>query len=199
MSNIVNLPGDALDEAAAERAHETRLLERVRDEGDRGAFETLFALFTPRLTAWLRAQGTDPTVAESVVQDVMLTAWTRAHLFDAGKASARTWMYTLSRNRLIDHYRAGERRSRAHDGYATLLPASEAEDDVPERDWNSAQMAEMLGELPAEQREVLLLVYVEGRSHREIAECLDLPVGTVKSRTRLAFNRLRKRLLETEA
>ena len=197
MSNVITLPGDGLDPAAAERAAETRLLERVRDAGDRAAFEQLFAIFTPRLSAWLRAQGTDATIAESVVQDVMITAWTRARLFDAAKASARTWMYTLARNRLIDHHRAGARQARALDGFATLMPGPEAMGDTPEREWNGAQMAELLGELPAEQREILLLIYVEGRSHREIAGRLGLPIGTVKSRTRLAFNRLRKRLEET--
>lgn len=197
MSNVITLPGEELDPAAAERAAETRLLERVRDAGDRVAFEKLFAIFTPRLTAWLRAQGTDASIAESVVQDVMITAWTRANLFDAAKASARTWMYTLARNRLIDHHRAGARQARALDGFATLMPDAEDQGDAPERQWNGAQMAELLGELPVEQREILLLIYVEGRSHREIAQVLGLPIGTVKSRTRLAFNRLRKRLEET--
>lgn len=198
MSNVVKLPGEALDAAAAERAAETRLLEQVRDGSDRTAFEKLFAIFTPRLLAWMRAQGTDIAAAESVVQEVMITAWTRAGLFDASKASARTWMYTLARNRLIDHHRASSRRTRAHDDFATLAPGPEETDDQPEREWNSTRMADLLGELPAEQREILLLVYVEGHSHRAIAERLGLPIGTVKSRTRLAFNRLRKRLEEAE-
>ncbi|MEQ8663614.1 MAG: sigma-70 family RNA polymerase sigma factor [Gammaproteobacteria bacterium] len=198
MPNIVNLGDAAPDAAAAERAAETRLLERVRDAGDRGAFERLFALFTPRLTAWITAQGCEPSTAESVVQDVMVTAWTRARLFDGSKASARTWMYTLARNRMIDHFRAGERRNRAHDGYATVEPMLRDEPEPPERDANRAQVAALLEELPPEQRRILLLVYVEGRSHREIAEMLGLPIGTVKSRTRLAFNRLRK-LMEGDA
>ena len=196
--NIVNLGASAPDQAAAERAAETRLLERVRDDGDRSAFERLFALFTPRLTAWVTAQGCEASTAESVVQDVMVTAWTRAHLFDGAKASARTWMYTLARNRMIDHFRAGERRNRAHDGFATLEPLTREGSEAPERDANRAQVAALLEELPAEQRRILLLVYVEGRSHREIAEMLSLPIGTVKSRTRLAFNRLRK-LMEGDA
>lgn len=198
MSNVVELPGEARDAAAAERAAETKLLERVRDRGDRAAFEKLFVIFTPRLVAWMRAQGTDVATAESVVQEVMITAWTRAGLFDAGKASARTWMYTLARNRLIDHHRAGARRARAHDDFAALAAAPGDTGDAPERAWNSNRMADLLGELPAEQREILLLVYVEGHSHRAIAERLGLPIGTVKSRTRLAFNRLRKRLEEAE-
>lgn len=198
MPNVVDLGTAVPDPAAAERAAETRLLERVRDAGDRAAFERLFALFTPRLTAWVTSQGCESSTAESVVQDVMVTAWTRAHLFDGGKASARTWLYTLARNRMIDHFRAGERRNRAHDGFATIEPVLREDSAPPERDANRAQVAALLEELPPEQRRILLLVYVEGRSHREIAEMLELPIGTVKSRTRLAFNRLRK-LLEGNA
>lgn len=188
----------AADSAARERARETAWLERVRDHGDRDAYERLFAAFTPRLTAWIGAQGLDGASAEAVVQDVMITAWTRARLFDAAKASARTWMYTLARNRMIDHHRAGERRARAHDGYATLLLAEDEAVDTPEQGLTRARIAALLEQLPAEQRQVLLLVYVEGRSHREIAQELELPIGTVKSRARLAFNRLRK-LLEDPA
>ncbi|MGE0484059.1 MAG: sigma-70 family RNA polymerase sigma factor [Gammaproteobacteria bacterium] len=193
--NVVTLANDA---AARERARETAWLERVRDHGDRDAFEALFAAFTPRLTAWVVAQGLDAANAEAVVQDVMITAWTRARLFDASKASARTWMYTLARNRMIDHHRAGERRARAHDGYATLQPAEDEVGDTPEQGLARSRIADLLEQLPAEQRQVLLLVYVEGHSHREIAQELDLPIGTVKSRARLAFNRLRK-LMEDPA
>lgn len=192
-SRVVDLGAES---AARERARETGLLERVRDHGDRTAFETLFGLFTPRLTAWVTAQGCDAASAEAVIQDVMITAWTRAHLFDGAKASARTWMYTLARNRMIDHHRAGERRARAHDGYATLLPDEHDNHDTPEQGLARARIAALLDQLPAEQREVLLLVYVEGHSHREIAVELGLPIGTVKSRARLAFNRLRKLMEE---
>ena len=96
------------------------------------------------------------------------------------------------------HAIAGERRARAHDGYATLLPAEDEAVDTPEQGLTRARIAALLEQLPAEQRQVLLLVYVEGRSHREIAQELELPIGTVKSRARLAFNRLRK-LLEDPA
>ena len=71
MTNVVKLPGEATDAAAAERAAETRLLEQVRDGSDRAAFEKLFAIFTPRLLAWMRAQGTEIAAAESVVQEVI--------------------------------------------------------------------------------------------------------------------------------
>ena len=194
--NVLQLPGKEAA-GAAERAAETRLLERIRDEGDRDAFGDLFEQFTSRLTSWIRGQGCEPSLAESVVQDVMVTVWTRAHLFNAAKASARTWIYTLARNRMIDYHRSGSRRAGAHEEFALMTsPNSNAADDV-ERDVNGAWAADLLGELPSTQRDIVLMIYVEGRTHREVAEILDLPVGTVKSRTRLALQRLRKLMEET--
>jgi RNA polymerase sigma-70 factor (ECF subfamily) len=194
--NVFNLPGKGADGAAEERAVETRLLERVRDEGDRDAFGDLFARFTPRLTTWVSGQGSEQSLAESVVQDVMITAWTRAHLFDSEKASARTWIYTLARNRMIDYHRSGSRRARAHEEFAIMAPPNSNTGGDAERDINSAWTADLLGELPATQRDIVLMIYVEGRSHREVSEMLGLPVGTVKSRTRLALQRLRKLMEE---
>lgn len=192
MSNVVPLPGKNADQRALERAAETRLLEQVRDHGDRVAFEELFTIFTPRLSAWISGQGCDPGAVDSVVQDVMIAAWTRAAQFDAAKASARTWIYTMARNRMIDQHRAGTRRRRAHDDFAMAVPQDTENAASVERGLNSARMADLLEQLPEEQRLVLLLLYVEGRTHREIAEHLDVPVGTIKSRARLAFQRLRK-------
>jgi RNA polymerase sigma-70 factor (ECF subfamily) len=194
--NVFKLPGKDADGAAAERAVETRLLERVRDECDREAFGDLFERFTPRLVSWVSGQGCEPSLAESVVQDVMITAWTRAHLFNSTKASARTWIYTLARNRMIDYHRSGSRRARAYEGFAIMAPTTSSTADDPERDINRAWAADLLGELPATQRDIVLMIYVEGRTHREVSEMLDVPVGTVKSRTRLALQRLRKLMEE---
>jgi RNA polymerase sigma-70 factor (ECF subfamily) len=196
--NVFNLQGKDADSAAAERAVETRLLERVRDAGDRDAFGDLFSRFTPRLTSWVSGQGCEPSLAENVVQDVMITAWTRAYLFNSTKASARTWIYTLARNRMIDYHRSGSRRAKAHEEFAIMAPTNSNMAGGAERDVNRAWAADLLGELPTAQRDVVLMIYVEGRSHREVSEMLDLPVGTVKSRTRLALQRLRK-LMEDRA
>jgi len=162
-----------------------------------GAFADLFAQFTARLTSWVRGQGCEPSLAESVVQDVMITVWTRAHLFNSAKASARTWIYTLARNRMIDYHRSGSRRARVHEEFALMAPSNSNTADDAERDVNGAWAADLLGELPSTQRDIVLMIYVEGRTHREVAEMLDLPVGTVKSRTRLALQRLRKLMEET--
>jgi RNA polymerase sigma-70 factor (ECF subfamily) len=190
--NVVTLDTAAPDAGERERAAETALLLRVRDHGDRTAFNEFFDRFCPRLRAYAQKQGAAPQVAENVVQDVMITAWTRAHLFDPDKASARTWIYTLVRNRLIDAHRAGERRQRAYDKLATNVAVVEDTPDEPEHGLGNTKLLSMLEELPEEQTRAVLMAYVEGKSHREIAEELGVPTGTIKSRTRLALQRLRK-------
>ncbi len=190
--NVVTLGAAAPDSAERERTAETELLVKVRDNADRTAFNDFFERFCPRLRAYAQKQGASPQVAENVVQDVMITAWTRAHLFDPDKASARTWIYTLVRNRLIDSHRAGERRQRAYDSLATNVAVFEDAPEEPTHDLGNTKLLSMLEELPEEQMRAVLMAYVEGKSHREIAEELGVPTGTIKSRTRLALQRLRK-------
>ena len=196
--NVVDLPSSTEAAAAEQRASETRLLERVRDAGDREAFAALFETFASRLRAWVRGQGAAPEAAEGIVQEVMISAWTRAATFDARKASARTWLYALARNRMIDHHRSKERRMRLHDDLKAAPQAITTAADTAEADVARAKVREFLSALPDEQRRIILMLYIEGCSHREVAKRLDLPIGTVKSRTRLAFSRMRK-LMEGEA
>jgi RNA polymerase sigma-70 factor (ECF subfamily) len=188
---------DAERDAAAAEAQraETALLLRVRDHGDRDAYRHLFEAFVPRLRSFALSQGCVSATAESVVQDVMITVWSRAHLFEPAKASARTWLYALVRNRLIDEHRTSGRRRRAYDDFVAEAD-TETAIGSHERDHHAARLAAALDGLPAEQADVVMMIYLEGRSHREIAERLDTPIGTVKSRLRLALQRLRK-LMET--
>ncbi len=184
---------DAAREAAT--AEETALLVRVREHGDRDAYRQLFDRYEPRLRAFALGQGCDPGVADSVVQDVMIAMWERARLYDPAKAAARTWLYALLRNRLIDEHRAGGRRRRAYDELAHSA-VEETPDADHERDHHAARLSAALSGLPEEQARVIMMVYIEGRSHREIADLLDTPIGTVKSRVRLALQRLRQ-IMET--
>ncbi len=182
------VPGDR---AALERHEETTLLVRVREQSDRAAFRRLFEMLAPRINSHLRRGGMAPADAENLLQDVFLTVWRKASMFDARLASARTWIFTLVRNRRIDLERAAQREQRLVADFAR----SDAGADSYEVDLLAqafgARIGAMLGELPVEQREVLIKCYVEGKSQREIAEESGLPIGTVKSRARLAFERVR--------
>lgn len=194
MADVVPLGGKPVDEEERVRREETALLVTVRDTGDRAAYEQLFARFAPKLKRYLASLNCDHATAEGIVQDVMIAVWTKARLFHPEKASARTWIYTLVRNRMIDLKRAGARRAKAYEGYGTTLDGEQDGGLDPHTHAEFGETTRFMQDLPPEQAEVLLMAYVEGKSHREIAEQLAIPIGTVKSRARLAFQRLRKNM-----
>jgi RNA polymerase sigma-70 factor, ECF subfamily len=193
VDNVITLGAARADAESAVRAEETALLLRVREQADREAFTRLFTRFAPRLKHYLSGLGCDYASGESIVQDVMIAVWTKAHLFDPVKASARTWIYTLVRNRMIDLRRAAVRETSAFERFGRDHELEHGDGSQLSRA-AGVQVATFLEELPPEQARILLMAYVEGRSHREIADELAIPIGTVKSRARLAFQRLRKRM-----
>lgn len=170
------------------------LVARVATNRDREAFAALFDHYAPRLSAYLQRLGADPALAEEIAQDAMVALWRKADQFDPAKSSVGTWLYRIARNRRIDLLR------RAHGGEARLEDAVDPVDDRPRQDEAlAASQRETLVRramrvLPAEQLSLVKLAFYEGRSHSEIATATGLPLGTVKSRIRLAFGRLRRRL-----
>ena len=178
------------DDDAARRARLDGLVEACARK-DRAAFAELFGFFAPRIKAYLKRLASDDATAEELTQEVMLTVWRKASLFDPKQASASTWIYRIARNRRIDLARKDGKP--ALDAEEPLLQPGEVEapdDAVFARD-REARVRKALQTLPAEQVELLRLAFFEGLSHSEIAVRQDLPLGTVKSRLRLAFDKLR--------
>jgi len=142
----------------------------------------------------LMRQGADPETAEEIVQETMLSVWRKAHLFAESKGSFSTWVFTIARNLRID-------KLRRNTGWQELSGEIEdrpSEDDSPydelQREQQRERVAEALETLTPEQNEVVRLAYIEGLTHTEIAERLSVPLGTVKSRMRLAYGKIRERL-----
>jgi len=175
------------------------LIVRVAAERDRAAFVTLFDHFAPRLKGYLMKQGADEALAEEIAQDVMVTLWRKAELFDPKKSSASTWLYRVARNRRIDRLRR-QKTSELDPEEPTLQPAPlpDVEDEMDAR-LRETRVRAALAQLPEEQRDVVRLAFFGGRSHSEIADETGLPLGTVKSRIRLAFGRLRQLIEADEA
>ena len=165
------------------------IMRRIRDDKDTEAFSVLFRHYAPRMKAFLMRSGAEEAVAEECVQDAMATAWNKAHLFDAGRATVATWLFTIARNRRIDVIRR-QKRPEPED-----LPwGPEAEPDqanVVALQQDTARLAEALAGLPEKQRRLIEAAYFGDLSHTEIAERTGLPLGTIKSRIRLALDRLR--------
>lgn len=162
---------------------------RIRDHKDEQAFAELFAHFAPRVKSFLMRGGGDATIAEECAQDVMATLWQKAHLFDPSRASVSTWVFTVARNKKIDHLRK-QRRPEPED-----LPwgpeAEPDQSDVLVMQQETEALGQALSELPEKQRDLVEKAYFGDMSHSEIAEVTGLPLGTIKSRIRLALDRLR--------
>lgn len=183
-------PGGETGAVAA--CHEADLVAVARMR-DREAFRRLFDHFAPRLRSFLRRLRTPEATIDDVVQDVMASVWKRASSYDPAKASASTWIFTIARNRRIDLARR-KRPEVDLDDPATVHEEADGE-PLPDAQASHSQMAailrDVLAGLPADQSEIVALAYQQDMSHSEIAAQLDLPLGTVKSRLRLALVKLR--------
>jgi len=156
---------------------------------DRDRFAELFLHFGPRLKSFFLRLGVPPGQAEDLVQEVMLTVWRKADQFDPARAGAATWIFTVARNLRIDlkrRERDPASLTELYDGLTEPQPS-----DVVIAAERGRRVRQAMAELPAEQVEVIRLSFFEDRPHAEIAGLLQIPLGTVKSRARLAMARLR--------
>jgi RNA polymerase sigma-70 factor (ECF subfamily) len=162
---------------------------RVRDSRDRQAFAALFEHFAPRIKGYLIKSGADATTAEECAQDVMTTLWRKADQFDPTRASVATWVFTIARNRRIDMLR---RDRRPEPEELTWGPEPEPEQSqVLEIQQESARLVKAIATLPDNQRKLIEQAYFGDMTQAEIANITGLPLGTIKSRIRLALDRLR--------
>ncbi|WP_250658452.1 sigma-70 family RNA polymerase sigma factor [Alkalimarinus coralli] len=167
------------------------LVISIARDRDRNAFVALFDAASPRLKAYAMRCGANSNDAEEVVQEAMLTVWRKAHTFNPATASAITWLYTIVRNKRIDFVRK-ERPDliTSEDLWPETYTDAEHLENKVESDLNVNIVRTLLHGLPESQRQIVYKVYFEGKPHSEIANELDLPLGTIKSRLRLAMKKL---------
>ena len=161
---------------------------------DQVAFRAIFDHFAPRLKGFLMGQGTSPQMAEEVVQESMVKIWRKADQYDPARAAASTWIFTIARNMRIDHLRKNNRPEPDMDDPAFVPdPEPLATENISQAQ-DAAALHAAMAELSEDQRAVLKLAYFEEKAHPEIAEALDIPLGTVKSRIRLALKNIRSKI-----
>lgn len=172
------------------------LMDAIVKDRSRLAFAELFDAFAPRLNAYYRKGGLEGALAEDLVQEVMLTVWRLADKYRSDLGSPSTWIFTIARNRLIDHVR----RERARQGDLTdptmqpePMPTS---DDLIDQQQRYRSLKAAVEALPKEQADMLKMAFFEHKAHSVIALECGLPLGTVKSRIRLAMKRLRDNLAD---
>ena len=165
------------------------LMLMVSTSQDRSAFKQLFNHFAPRIKSFLMKAGADPTMAEECSQEAMATVWNKAKLFDPARASASTWIFTIARNKRIDAIRKIRRPE--PDELTWPDGMEDAQEDALELKQQSEILADAIQNLPEKQRQLVEKAFFKELSHSEIALETGLPLGTIKSRIRLALERLR--------
>jgi RNA polymerase sigma-70 factor, ECF subfamily len=173
------------------------LIASIASRQDRGAFAQLFEYFAPRIKSFLRRSGLSEQAAEELAQEAMLTVWRKASLFDPSTKGAAAWIFTIARNLRIDAYRRSQRGPSVGTSDAELeflIDSSPAPDVQLTTAQSESRVRAALSQLTPDQMKVVELSFFEERAHSEIAQALDIPLGTVKSRLRLAMEKLRKQL-----
>ncbi|MGE0285190.1 MAG: sigma-70 family RNA polymerase sigma factor [Bradyrhizobium sp.] len=172
------------------------LIAQIALRGDREAFRRLFEFFAPRVKGYLLRTGSSEAEAEEIAQETMIALWRKADRFDPATSGAVAWIYTIARNLRIDAVRRGRRAKRMlQDIEAEYRPEPvESTETTHGRSQEAAHVEVALQRLPVQQSEIIRLSFLEERPHSEIAALLGIPLGTVKSRVRLAINRLKELL-----
>jgi len=173
------------------------LLTAVGASRDGRAFALLFDHFRPRVQAQLVRLGLAPAAAEDLTQDVMETIWQKAHLYDRSRSAAITWVFQIARNRRIDVKRRSRECCLPAEDFFTIPDPGAACDEHVDAMQRQQHVRNALRVLPHEQLSLVKLAFFEGLSHSAIAEQLNIPLGTVKSRLRLACARLQRLLADS--
>ncbi|MEM9669547.1 MAG: sigma-70 family RNA polymerase sigma factor [Pseudomonadota bacterium] len=171
-------------------------LERVGREQSRSDFKIVFKHFAPRVKSFLIKRGANDVQAEELAQEIMATVWSKASQYDRNQAAVSTWIFRIARNRQIDQFRK-DCRPDLDPKDPLLQPVQEEHPDIAIfKSEEQARLRAELRKLPEEQLQLVRASFYDGLPHAEIAERFNLPLGTVKSRIRLAFHKLRDRLHE---
>lgn len=186
-------PSDMSKPLTPSPGEKSLLIVAVAQDRDRECFAALFTYFAPRVKSYLLRLGMPAALADDLAQETLLAVWRKAESFDPTRATASTWIFTIARNLRIDTLRRDGRRDRLGDYPPDESVAASADDEylTAERE---QKVSDALRALPADQAEVLRLSFFEEEPHPKIAAQLGIPLGTVKSRVRLALNRLRATL-----
>ncbi len=175
-------------------------LQAIGRDRDENAFADFYNYYAGRVKSFLMGKGMTEEISDELMQEIMLIVWRRAESYDPSKAAASTWLFTIARNRRIDYLRGNSRIEVELEDEMLDVENDESETQAGYVDAEQAaeRLHRALEKLPQEQRQVMHLSYFRGQSHGDIAEWLDLPIGTVKSRIRLAMQAVRSSLKDED-
>ena len=166
----------------------------IADSQALASFNKISDYFSPRLKSFLMKSGAEEGIAEEIIQETMTIIWTKADYYDPKVASPSTWIYTIARNKKIDILRKTRKAILENIETAVLPPVESKADENIEHDQEFDLIAQYLDDVPEDQLGLLKMNFLEEKSHEEIADLTSIPLGTVKSRIRLALEKIRGKL-----
>lgn len=191
MQVVNRKPPQSNDPVPLDRQEAMSWLADIAEHRDRQAFARLYGQFAPKVKSYMGRQGADMASADDLTQETMAQIWRKAGQYDSQKAAPSAWIFRIARNLRIDRLR----RQKFHEVELTAEADQRAEgvgdhERIAERP-DADRVRLLVQALPSDQMEVVTLAFFEGLSHSEIGQHLSIPLGTVKSRLRLAFGKLR--------
>ena len=169
----------------------TVCIDLIGKNQDKLAFNNIFRYFAPRLKSFLVKAGSTDTQAEEVIQEVMIAVWTKSSTYNSDKSSVSTWIYTIARNKRIDKIRKEKRHYLSESDEGLEIPVDSTQEKEIFATQVSSSLKRYMSNLPEEQSKLLKLSYFYNKTHADISEELKIPLGTVKSRIRLALTKMR--------
>ena len=191
--NAKSVWNNAMDQSSGHHEAEQfrHILVDLARYRDKKLFLQLYDYFAPRLKTYLMRQGASEQIAEEVLQEAMLSVWRKCDSYDPSQSAVSTWIYRIARNQWIDHLRKEKPQLLSS---IELYPEFNEIEELPEYHADKKQLKAAMDKLPINQAQLVYKSYYEGQSHREIANDLDIPLGSVKSGLRLAFKKLRSHM-----
>ena len=191
-----SVPTRRVDVTKNETTDHHKLLELIALNRDKEAFEQLFIYFAPRVKAVLMKQSSDANTAEDLMQETMLTVWNKADKFSKYRGSVSAWIFTIARNKRIDGYRKQGTKHYLDIEDIELTDDAMGSEEILISNERDKMVTDISNTLPIEQKEIIEMSFVKELSQTEISKALGIPLGTVKSRMRLAYKKIRKSVEE---
>ncbi len=191
-----SVPTRRVDVTKNETTDHHKLLELIALNRDKEAFEQLFIYFAPRVKAVLMKQSSDANTAEDLMQETMLTVWNKADKFSKYRGSVSAWIFTIARNKRIDGYRKQGTKHYLDIEDIELTDDTMGSEEILISNERDKMVTDISNTLPIEQKEIIEMSFVKELSQTEISKKLGIPLGTVKSRMRLAYEKIRKSVEE---
>ncbi len=170
------------------------LISKISENRDEMAFSRLFDYISPKVNGYFIKNGLQSELAEELTQEVMSSIWLKSYQYDASKSSISTWVFTIARNKKVDFYRKNSKNSNNEHDLREFLYSDEGDNSLNETELQN-QISKINLELDANQRKIIKMNFFENKSHKKIAEELEIPLGTVKSRIRHILIKMQKFLV----